>query len=51
MASEKAEFGPRALGNRSLLADCRNDTIKDKVNKIKHRQNRNEQNIRKKKQT
>ena len=38
VASEKAEFGPRALGNRSLLADCRDETIKDKVNKIKHRQ-------------
>ena len=37
VASEKAEFGPRALGNRSLLADCRLD-IKDKVNEIKRRQ-------------
>ncbi len=32
-----AEFGPRALGNRSLLADPRRD-IKDTVNKIKQRQ-------------
>lgn len=32
-----AEFGPRALGNRSLLADPRFD-IKDTVNKIKNRQ-------------
>jgi carbamoyltransferase len=37
VASERAEFGPRALGNRSLLADCRLD-IKDKVNEIKRRQ-------------
>ena len=32
-----AEFGPRALGNRSLLADPRVD-IKDTVNKVKNRQ-------------
>ena len=32
------EFGPRALGNRSLLADPRGDGIKDRVNEIKHRQ-------------
>ena len=38
VASGKAEFGPRALGNRSLLADPRGDTIKDKVNEIKRRQ-------------
>ena len=38
VASGKAEFGPRALGNRSLLADPRGDTIKDEVNKIKKRQ-------------
>jgi len=38
VASGRAEFGPRALGNRSLLADPRGDDIKDKVNKIKHRQ-------------
>lgn len=38
VASGRAEFGPRALGNRSLLADPRDVTIKDKVNKIKHRQ-------------
>jgi carbamoyltransferase len=37
VASERAEFGPRALGNRSLLADCRYD-IKDTVNRIKRRQ-------------
>ena len=34
----RAEWGPRALGNRSLLADPRGETIKDEVNKIKHRQ-------------
>jgi carbamoyltransferase len=38
VASGKAEFGPRALGNRSLLADPRGDEIKDKVNTIKRRQ-------------
>lgn len=37
VASERAEFGPRALGNRSLLADCRYD-IKDTVNSLKRRQ-------------
>jgi carbamoyltransferase len=38
VASGRAEFGPRALGNRSLLADPRGADIKDKVNKIKRRQ-------------
>lgn len=38
VASGRAEFGPRALGNRSLLADPRGDDIKDKVNEIKQRQ-------------
>lgn len=38
IASGPAEFGPRALGNRSLLADPRGDTIKDRVNEIKRRQ-------------
>ena len=38
VANGKAEYGPRALGNRSLLADPRGSDIKDKVNKIKHRQ-------------
>ena len=38
VASGKAEFGPRALGNRSLLADPRGPDMKDKVNKIKKRQ-------------
>ena len=34
----KAEFGPRALGNRSLIADPRDPRIKDRVNGIKQRQ-------------
>jgi len=38
MASGRAEFGPRALGNRSLLADPRGADIKDRVNEIKRRQ-------------
>lgn len=38
VASGRAEFGPRALGNRSLLADPRGANIKDRVNKIKRRQ-------------
>jgi carbamoyltransferase len=38
VASGSAEFGPRALGNRSLLADPRGPDIKDRVNEIKHRQ-------------
>lgn len=38
VASGRAEFGPRALGNRSLLADPRGTKIKDKVNEIKRRQ-------------
>ena len=38
VASGKAEFGPRALGNRSLLADPRGTDIKDLVNAIKRRQ-------------
>ena len=37
IANGKAEFGPRALGNRSLLGDPRFD-IKDTVNQIKRRQ-------------
>ena len=36
--SFRAEFGPRALGNRSLLADPRGPEIKDQVNAIKRRQ-------------
>ena len=38
VANGKAEFGPRALGNRSLLADPRGNDTKDKVNRIKKRQ-------------
>jgi carbamoyltransferase len=38
VANGAAEFGPRALGNRSLLADPRGPDIKDKVNDIKRRQ-------------
>ena len=33
------EFGPRALGNRSILADPRPPGMKDRINeKIKHRE-------------
>jgi len=38
VAVGRAEFGPRALGNRSLLADPRDPNIKDIVNKIKKRE-------------
>ena len=38
VANGRSEFGPRALGNRSLLADPRGKEIKDKVNEIKRRQ-------------
>jgi carbamoyltransferase len=35
----RSEFGPRALGNRSLIADPRTAAMKEKVNKrVKHRQ-------------
>jgi hypothetical protein len=34
----RAEIGPRALGHRSLLADPRQDTMKDRLNQIKRRQ-------------
>ena len=37
VANGRAEYGPRALGNRSLLGDPRYD-IKDTVNEIKRRQ-------------
>jgi carbamoyltransferase len=37
VANGRAEFGPRALGNRSLLADPRGIDIKDKVNSVKKR--------------
>ena len=34
----RAEFGPRALGNRSILADPRNKDVQTMVNKIKGRE-------------
>ena len=39
VANGRAEYGPRALGNRSILADPRDPAIKDKVNLIKQREN------------
>jgi len=38
IANGRAEFGPRALGNRSLMADPRGEQIKQRVNVIKKRQ-------------
>jgi len=38
VATGRAEYGPRALGNRSILADPRDPDIKDKVNSIKQRE-------------
>ena len=38
VATGKAEYGPRALGNRSILADPRDPLIKNKVNLIKQRE-------------
>jgi carbamoyltransferase len=38
VANGRAEFGPRALGNRSLLADPRGADIRHRVNEIKQRQ-------------
>jgi carbamoyltransferase len=38
VANGRAEFGPRALGNRSLLADPRGQDMKDLVNTVKRRQ-------------
>ena len=36
---DRMEFGPRALGNRSILADCRNEAMQYKVNmKVKFRE-------------
>lgn len=35
----RSEFGPRALGNRSIIADPRTHEMRDKLNKrVKHRQ-------------
>jgi carbamoyltransferase len=38
VACGRAEFGPRSLGNRSILADPRGPDVKDRVNQIKHRE-------------
>jgi carbamoyltransferase len=38
VANGRAEYGPRALGNRSLFADPRGEHTKDRVNDIKQRQ-------------
>jgi carbamoyltransferase len=38
VATGRAEYGPRALGNRSIFADPRYPDIKDKVNLIKKRE-------------
>ena len=38
LARGPAEFGPRALGNRSLIADPRGNDVKERVNAIKHRE-------------
>src|SRR6056300_2054 len=38
VANGRAEYGPRALGNRSLLADPRGNFVKDKMHEIKNRQ-------------
>jgi carbamoyltransferase len=38
VATGRADYGLRALGNRSILADPRDPNIKDKVNTIKQRE-------------
>jgi carbamoyltransferase len=38
VAAGRAEFGPRAFGNRSLLADPRTLEMKEKVNEVKLRE-------------
>ena len=38
VANGRAEFGPRALGNRSLFGDPRDPDIKDKMNAAKQRE-------------
>jgi carbamoyltransferase len=38
IANGRAEFGPRALGNRTLTSDPRGPGVKDKMNEIKRRQ-------------
>jgi len=34
VASGPMEFGPRALGNRSILADPRDETVRDRINHL-----------------
>jgi carbamoyltransferase len=38
VANGRAEFGPRALGNRSLLADPRSPDVKPRLDRIKGRE-------------
>ena len=38
LARGRAEYGPRALGNRSLIADPRGPDVKDRLNAIKKRE-------------
>lgn len=38
IANGRAEFGPRALGNRSLLGDPRGQRVKEQVNLVKGRE-------------
>lgn len=38
VANGRSEFGPRALGNRSLFADPRGQSIRSKMNSIKKRE-------------
>lgn len=39
VARDRLEFGPRALGNRSILADPRQANMKDRLNaRVKHRE-------------
>jgi carbamoyltransferase len=38
VANGRAEFGPRALGNRSLLCDPRGPNAKRRMNSLKHRE-------------
>lgn len=38
LANGQAEFGPRALGNRSVLSDPRGPEVQDRVNRIKGRE-------------
>lgn len=38
VVSGRSEFGPRALGNRSILADPRDPNVKESVNLIKQRE-------------